>query len=103
MNIENLTITEILKMVGAVSAIFGLLEGYVKIRSKENKIESAMRAILHDLLISKYRELIARDKTLIIDRQNWANLYQQYKALGGNGALEKLNEEVMKLPTEVVK
>lgn len=48
---------------------------------------------------SKYKK---RGSISIPGRENWDKLYNSYRALGGNGMMVQLNNEVCELPTEEV-
>ena len=102
MDLQAITIGEIVMGGTLVITIWKSYEWYHNMRSKENKLEYVLKALLSVQLIDRFRILKERGSLSILDRKTLADLYEQYKALGGNGALAELYDDVMHLPTDVI-
>lgn len=91
------------KSMASIESILKRVEKLEECAEDENLMKTATQAMLHDRLIDLYQTFKERGKMSMIDRQRIDSVYKSYKAFGGNGALEQYYEELMKLPTEVVK
>ncbi len=67
---------------------------------EQDAIKMGMQALLRDRIIQSYNHYIDKGFCPIYAKDNIANLYKQYHALGGNGTVTKLYEKAMELPTE---
>ena len=88
---------------GLISA--GLLAGFkmVSTRLKKLKAESdaqreGMQALLRDRVISAYDKYVARGYILVRELENVMAMYDAYHALGGNGTITRLVDELKELP-----
>lgn len=64
----------------------------------QRAIKVGVQAILRDRLIQAYNKHTKLGFCNIHDRDNIANMYNQYHSLGVNGVMDGLYEEVMNLP-----
>ena len=74
-----------------------------KDRSKDKAIENAVQALLRNELIRRYREYKVKGEMTILDKENIEHMFEEYKNLGGNGTVKELMEELLEVPTKVVK
>ena len=96
--------THILEMLfGLISA--GLLAGFkvlasrLKDAEKKNKaIEEGLQALLRDGVITHYDKYMQRGYILVRELENMQSMYNAYHALGGNGTITRLIEELQELP-----
>ena len=89
---------------GAVSAL-GVGYRHLIRRAKEQKAEQdairrGIQALLRDRIIQAYNHYTEKGNCPIYARDNIGTLYKDYQALGGNGTVAKLVEDLEKLPTE---
>lgn len=65
----------------------------------ENKaMKEGLQALLRDRVISSYDKYIAREYILVRELENVEAMYSAYHALGGNGTITRLVEELRRLP-----
>ena len=74
-----------------------------KDRSKDKAIENAVQALLRNELIRRYREYKVKGEMTILDKENIEHMFEEYKNLGGNGTVKELMDELLEVPTKVVK
>jgi len=82
------------------SAIFALLKGYIKMHKNGVAIQRGVQALLRAQIIQVYNVYMVRGYLPIYERENIEELYEQYKALSGNGVIADLIEKLKELPTE---
>ena len=88
----------------AIGAILGFLGTKLKKnKNKDKAIEEAVHALLRNELIRRYREYKAKGEMTILDRENIEAMFKQYKNLGGNGTVKELMDELLEVPTKVIK
>lgn len=88
----------------AIGAVLGFLGTKLKKNKKKDlAIENAVQALLRNELIRGYREYKAKGEMTILDRENIEAMFKQYKNLGGNGTVKELMDELLEVPTKVVK
>lgn len=88
----------------AIGAILGFLGTKLKKnKNKDKAIEEAVQALLRNELIRRYREYKAKGEMTILDRENIEAMFKQYKNLGGNGTVKELMDELLEVPTKVIK
>ena len=93
-------------LFGAITT--GLVAGYRKLYKKNKELcdknkamEYGMRALLRDRIIQSYNHYHEeKGYCPIYVKDAIDDMYNQYHALGGNGTITKLHEELMALPTE---
>lgn len=74
-----------------------------KDRKRDKSIENAVQALLRNELIRRYREYKVKGEMTILDKENLEHLFEEYKNLGGNGTVKELMDELLEVPTKVVK
>jgi len=72
-------------------------------RERQKATEAGLQALLRNELVRRYREYETKKEISIIDMENIEHMFKEYKNLGGNGTVEKMYEELLKLPTKVIK
>ena len=82
------------------TSIIGIIK---KDRSKDKAIENAVQALLRNELIRRYREYKTKGEMTILDKENIEHMFEEYKNLGGNGTVKELMDELLEVPTKVVK
>ena len=100
----------IIEMIVAylVPTILGALIGFFSTKIKRNKkkdkaIEEGVQALLRNELVRRYREYEIKGELSILDKENIEAMFKQYENLGGNGTVKHLMEELLTLPTKVIK
>lgn len=91
-----------------IPLILGTSIGIVSTKLKKNKkkdeaIEEGVQALLRNELVRRYREYESKGEISILDKENIEAMYVQYKNLGGNGTVKKLMEDMLELPTKIIK
>lgn len=91
-----------------VPTILGALIGFFSTKLKKNKkkdkaIEEGVQALLRNELVRRYREYEIKGELSILDKENIESMFKQYENLGGNGTVKHLMEELLSLPTKVIK
>lgn len=91
-----------------IPTVIGGVLGFItaKLKKSKNKdiaIEEAVQALLRNELIRRYREYKAKGEMTILDRENIEAMFKQYKKLGGNGTVKELMNELLEVPTKVIK
>ena len=88
----------------ALGTLIGFLSTkFRKSKKKDLAIENAVQALLRNELIRRYREYKAKGEMTILDRENIEAMFKQYKNLGGNGTVKELMDELLDVPTKVIK
>ena len=87
-----------LTILGIPSLVVGLFS-FIKIQLRQNQaITQAVQAMLRDRLLQGYKFHIGRGWADMDERKNLENVYQQYKALCGNGDMKDLRRTFRHLP-----
>ena len=91
-----------------VPTILGVAIGFISTKVKANNkkdkaIEEGVQALLRNELIRRYREYETRKEITILDKENMEAMFKQYENLGGNGTVKKMYEELLELPTKIIK
>lgn len=76
--------------------IFGLYQ-------RQRAVEKGVQALLRNELIRRYREYEIKKEISILDKENITHMFEEYKNLGGNGTVKKMYEDLLELPTKIVK
>lgn len=89
------------------TALGGIL-GFVSTKLKKNKkkekaIEEGVQALLRNELVRRYREYEAKGEMSILDKENMEAMFIQYQNLGGNGTVKHLMDDLLQLPTKIIK
>lgn len=90
-----------------VDFVMGLIAAVLmaKLRSVDKYIgevdsaKNGVKALLRDRIIDQYNKYSDRGFIPIYARESIAQMYMEYKNLGGNGAIEHLVEKLHDLPT----
>ena len=102
---------QILALVGIPSVITALLN-WIERRAirKENAIERrndktdalalGVQALLRAQMINDYNHCQDKGFAPIYARENFENVYKQYKNLGGNGVMTDIHDKFFALPTQ---
>lgn len=69
---------------------------------RQKAVELGIQALLRAEIIHVYNRYIDRGYCPIYALENVNHMYEQYHALGGNGAVTKLVEDLTELPTELL-
>ena len=90
----------ILAIVGFITTgLMGYLVAKVKeYKSKENNQEKALKCLLRSAITSKYYVYTELKAIPMYEKENIIYMYEQYKAMGGNSYIDKIIEELSKLP-----
>ena len=86
--------------------IAGLAAGYRKLANKlkeQDAVKLGIQALLRDRIIQSYNHYQEKEYCPIYALENVVELYEQYHALGGNGAVTELVERLKDMPTEIKK
>lgn len=90
-----------------IEVLFGLLIsiisiGFKKISKKlkeQDNVKLGIQALLRDRIIQNYNKYVELEYCPIYALDNIDAMYKQYHALGGNGTVTKLVEELKEMPT----
>ena len=88
-------------LFGVVVALLSFLyRRFAKRIKRLSSVELGVQALLRDRIVLTYNHYNDKGYWPIYARENFDALYQQYRALGGNGAVESLCGILKELPTE---
>lgn len=68
-------------------------------KKKDEAIELGVQALLRSQMIADYNHYYDKGMAPIYARENFENVYKQYKNLGGNGVMTDIHSKFMALPT----
>lgn len=63
-------------------------------------LKNGVTCILRNLLIEMHQKYTDIGKISIHGLQNWQTMYKAYKALGGNGMVDHMNDDIEALPIQ---
>lgn len=91
-----------------IPTILGGIIGFITTKLKKNKkkeeaIELGVQALLRNELIRRYREYEQKGEISILDKENMEAMFEQYKNLGGNGTVKHMMDDLLELPTKIIK
>ena len=94
-------ILQVAAIVLGSNAVFEFIKWAVERNDKKNESPEkiTLRALAEDRLGIKLRDWLHSDVRLADDWRIIENLYEGYRALGGNGEIKKLYEEAAELHT----
>lgn len=72
-----------------------------EINKETTAIKEGVKAMLRSQIVSAYEKAHSKGYAPIYARENFQGLYEQYKALGGNGVIEDIHEKFFQLPTSI--
>lgn len=68
-------------------------------RHTSNAVQTGIRCMLRDRIIHSYEDYIRLGYCPMAVRENTDEMHAAYKALGGNGAVDHIVDELNELPT----
>lgn len=68
-------------------------------KTERKALEAGVQALLRNSIIQSYNKYIGRESIPIYGLENVLSMYEAYHALGGNGAITTLVEQLKALPT----
>lgn len=74
-----------------------------RLYKKQKAIENGVQALLRNELIRRYREYEVKGEITILDKENMEHMFNEYRNLGGNGTIKQMYEEMLELPTKIIK
>jgi hypothetical protein len=78
---------------------FGLItSGFVWVFKQFKAFKLGLQAILRNSIIEQYNKYFEKEYIPIYAMENVTAMYKEYHALGGNGTITKLYEELLELP-----
>lgn len=87
-------------ITGALTASVKYFLKQDKIRKTEQEaIKKGIQALLRDGIINQYNKYMDKKYIPIYALENVTAMYKEYHALGGNGTITHLYEELLELPT----
>lgn len=91
-------------MCGIIAAALacGYRRLFKKIRcekAERKALEAGVQALLRNSIIQSYNKYMGRESIPIYGRDNVKSMYDAYHALGGNGTITTLVEQLNALPT----
>ncbi len=66
--------------------------------TEQEAVKMGIQALLRDRIIEQYNKYMDKDYIPIYAMDNVKAMYKEYHALGGNGTITKLYEELLELP-----
>lgn len=97
-------ITIILSIVSASGvlsiAVKSILSKLHKQETRQKALEWGVQALLRDRMLYSYGKCMEQGYAPVYVRENFENMYQQYRELGGNGVMKQLHATFMDLPLE---
>lgn len=95
-------------IISGLCAIIGALGGWIiSARTSRTKREKALAqgvlALLRTKIVDAYERYVKQGHHLTMERKDEiTRAYEAYEALGGNGAVKDLYEDIKSLPTYIV-
>lgn len=82
-----------------VTGLLGYFTAKVKeYKSKDNTQQEALKCLLRSAITSKYYVYTEISSIPLYEKENINYMYEQYKKMGGNSYINKIVEEINKLP-----
>ncbi len=75
----------------------GMVAGWRKLSSRQTAIELGVQALLRDRIVQAYYHYAERDWITLHGLESVEAMYREYHALGGNGTVTKLVEDIRKM------
>ena len=70
---------------------------------KSQAIERGVQALLRNELIKNFREYKIIGEITLLDKENMEHMFTEYFNLGGNGMMQEVYDEFIKIPIKVIK
>ena len=88
---------------GLLTTVTAGLVAYIKrmvtgLKNTFVTLQESQRAMIRDILVQKHDHFMEKGSISKFYLSSVENLYKNYKALGGNGFVEGLMEEIRKIP-----
>ena len=98
-----MTVSELISFIG-FPAICGAI-GYVMAKVKSYHaitvaVQNGVQALLRDRMLTSYHYCSRKESASVDEKENFEQMYLQYKALGGNGVIEHIYQNFLDLPLE---
>lgn len=95
-------------LLGVVCSIFGycirhIFKKFKTQTDRQKAVEQGVQALLRNELIRRYREYESKKEISILDMENIEHMFKEYTNLGGNGTVAKMYEELLELPTKIIR
>lgn len=101
MSISQMILQYVITLI--LGGVVGFLTTQLKSKNKKNKaLEDAVKALLKDRLIERYRELKEKGEISILDKENLEEMFNQYENLDGNGTVGRMVKELLDSKTKIV-
>lgn len=78
----------------------GFRKQFAKRNAEQDAVKLGIQALLRDRIIEQYNKWIEKGYIPIYALENVSAMYKEYHALGGNGTITHLYEELLELPTK---
>lgn len=85
---------------GLTAIVLAVLQRRWACQDKQNAIVAALKVLTVDRVRYLGRCYIKDQSISLEDKENLEDMYRAYKALGGNGHLETVMDEVERLPVQ---
>ena len=85
---------------GLTAIVLAVLQRKWACQDKQSAIVAGLKVLTVDRVRYLGRGYISDGKISLEDRENLEDMYRAYKALGGNGHLETVMDEVRRLPVD---
>lgn len=85
-------------VLGAIASYFGIR--YKKVAKENSAMKNGMQSLLRSDIIKSHDKYTERGYAPIYAKESLTKSYEAYHALGGNGVVTKLYNDVMVLPEE---
>ena len=88
---------------GLLIALLGIVWSHLTRKLKQAKqeqdaIKAGLQALLRAQMVNDFERYNERGGAPLYARENFENVYKQYKSLGGNGVMTDLHERFKALP-----
>jgi hypothetical protein len=84
---------------GLTATVRYLLSQNKRRTTEQEAIKLGIQALLRDRIIEQYNKWMEKEYIPIYALENVTAMYKQYHALGGNGTITHLYEELLELPS----
>ncbi len=96
--VTNIIVWAITGALGAVSTYLGMR--YKNMKKENSALKEGMQSLLRSDIIKSHDKYTALGYCPIYAKESATKSYEAYHALGGNGVITKLYEDIMALPEE---
>jgi hypothetical protein len=89
-------INEIAKLIGSITAIIGAVVSAYKLYGEWKKAKAGQLCLLRNELLKIYYKYKDKEELPQYEAQNFAMMYDAYKARGGNSFIDEVHKHVIK-------